>query len=450
MGVDGASSTRRSSRERVQTAKTGGLEQRRGKRDRDDIHAGEIDDTIVVTSSMPSTNIVKRTNISSQAKDQVVAAKVRALPTKAGESPSSTAANGTHLEKENLADMVRLLLRTMEDQRKEQTLQIEALQEAHTTQIRSLTETFTRQMQEIKAEIADMAEKIQNQVSGIQIPSASPSYATVARTPPDSQAGNVRNLSSMNTTSPSVTETLYCTVDTSRVEEGQKSQVQPGMIRKAIEEEIRTVDGRANWRCAAVIRDARNVDRIKVVCRDEIELQRVKEVAQKKLTTGARVLRDQLYPIKVDNAKRLAVLDRGGQVLPEAAEALGEENEVHIAKIAWLSKKDTGKAYGSMVIYVTKASEAARLLQGQYFHVAGESAYTRTFEHRQGPQQCYRCQELGHKAYSCTKVQVCARCAKQGHHHSGCHAEIPRCALCQGPHEAFSKVCRALYPPTHV
>lgn len=28
-----------------------------------------------------------------------------------------------------------------------------------------------------------------------------------------------------------------------------------------------------------------------------------------------------------------------------------------------------GKAYGSMVVYVTKGSEAMRLLQGQYFHV---------------------------------------------------------------------------------
>lgn len=35
-----------------------------------------------------------------------------------------------------------------------------------------------------------------------------------------------------------------------------------------------------------------------------------------------------------------------------------------------------------MVVYVTKGSEAARLLQEQFFHVAGESAYTRIYEHR--------------------------------------------------------------------
>ena len=79
------------------------------------------------------------------------------------------------------------------------------------------------------------------------------------------------------------------------------------------------------------------------------------------------MLRDQLYPVKVNNANRAAILDQRGKVLPGAAEVLGKENEVSIDKIAWLSRKDQGKAYGSMLIYVTKGSEAVRLLQGQTF-----------------------------------------------------------------------------------
>jgi hypothetical protein len=153
------------------------------------------------------------------------------------------------------------------------------------------------------------------------------------------------------------------------------------------------------------------------------------------------VLRDQLYPVKVDNVNRTTILDQNGKVLPGAAEVLGKENEVHIAKIGWLSRRDTGRAYGSMVVYVTKGSEAARLLQDQYFHVAGESAYTRVFEPRYGPQKCYRCQEIGHKAYSCTQSQVCARCAQVGHHHSECQAVIPKCVTCGGPHESLSGNC---------
>ena len=75
-------------------------------------------------------------------------------------------------------------------------------------------------------------------------------------------------------------------------------------------------------------------------------------------------MRDQLYLVKVDNANRIAVFNIDGNILLGVAEALGIENEVNIAKIAWLSRKDIGKAYGSMVVYVTKGSEAKRLLEG--------------------------------------------------------------------------------------
>ncbi|KAJ6437529.1 tyrosinase [Purpureocillium lavendulum] len=68
-----------------------------------------------------------------------------------------------------------------------------------------------------------------------------------------------------------------------------------------------------------------------------------------------------------------------------AAEALGAENGVSIAKMSWLSNKQSGKAYGSMVIYVTKGSDARRLLDGHYFDLAGESAITNVFEPRKGP-----------------------------------------------------------------
>ncbi|KAM4062570.1 reverse transcriptase (RNA-dependent DNA polymerase) [Hirsutella rhossiliensis] len=132
-----------------------------------------------------------------------------------------------------------------------------------------------------------------------------------------------------------VSDSLYCTVDTSR----------------AIESDMRKSQRQETWKCAAVVTDARNPDRIKILCRDQTELKQVKEAAQKTVTSGARVLRDQLYPVKVDNTKRTAVLDAEGNVLPGAAEALGAENYVTIAKITWLSNREKAKAYGSMVIY---------------------------------------------------------------------------------------------------
>ncbi|KJZ69644.1 hypothetical protein HIM_10960 [Hirsutella minnesotensis 3608] len=138
-------------------------------------------------------------------------------------------------------------------------------------------------------------------------------------------------------------------------------------------------------------------------------------------------MRDQLYPVRVDNANRTAVLDAEGNILPGAIDALSAENRVTIGKIFWLSKRESGKAYGSMVVYATKRSDAERLLDGYYFDLAGESATTHVFEPRTGPIQCFNCQEIGHKAYSCKKQRTCGKCADVGHHHRECTAIEPKC-----------------------
>lgn len=98
-----------------------------------------------------------------------------------------------------------------------------------------------------------------------------------------------------------------------------------GSIRQAIEAELRNKTGHEEWKCAAVVKDARDPHRIKVICRDENELQLVREAAEKTVPAGTRVMRDQLYPVKVDFANRMAVLDSEGNVLSDALEALGAE-----------------------------------------------------------------------------------------------------------------------------
>jgi len=290
---------------------------------------------------------------------------------------------------------------------------------------------------------------VEKQLSSVQHSSPNPSYADVARTPPGSRPSNLRTIS--NQTSPSTfTDTLYCTVDVSNVEEAERDNASASKIRRNIEKEMREGEEGNGWRCVAVTRDPRHAARIRVTCRDEGELARVKEAVEKTKVAGSRVLRDQWYPVKVDNACRTAVLDEHGELRTGAVEMLEKENEVSIAKISWLSRKDVPKAYGSMVVYVTKRADAARLLEGQYFVVDGESAFTRVFEPRRGPMQCFRCLNLGHKAFSCTKERVCSRCAQPGHRHSDCQAEQPKCAVCDGPHESPSRQCRLLYPATDV
>jgi hypothetical protein len=75
-------------------------------------------------------------------------------------------------------------------------------------------------------------------------------------------------------------------IDTSRVGDGDKNKAQPGVIRHAIKEELRKTEDQATWRCAAVIRGARNTERIKVVYKDEAALQPVKKAAQRTVVTG--------------------------------------------------------------------------------------------------------------------------------------------------------------------
>lgn len=244
-------------------------------------------------------------------------------------------------------------------------------------------------------------------------------------------------------------DALHCTIDTSRVAEADAEKTSPGMIRSIIEKEMRATNEQSTWRCRAVTRDVKNTSRVKITCRDENEQQMVKQVAETKVAAGVRVLRDELYPVKVDNVNRQAVLDEAGTIRSGAAESIGQENETTVAKVSWLSKRNTPKAYGSMVVYVTKASDANRLLRDGFFHVAGESGYTAVFERRPRPEQCFNCQELGHKAFQCQKTQKCARCSKSGHRHTECAETVVKCVPCGGPHESFSRNCRKLYPSQH-
>ncbi|KAJ6436250.1 reverse transcriptase [Purpureocillium lavendulum] len=275
---------------------------------------------------------------------------------------------------------------------------IQDLKEAAEEQ-RSLIRDLKVALEDTKQHMGLELKRLSDKLEAITArPSVTPprSFAEVAGSQRPSQPTTV---TPSKTAAAPLAGSLYCTIDTSRVEEANRDRVQVGEVRQAIEVEMRAKDGRAAWRCAAVVRDARAAERIKVICRDENELEQVKQAAQKAAVVGARVMRDQLYPVKVDNANRSRVLDAEGNVLPGAAEALGAENNVNIAKVSWLSNKESGKAYGSMVVYVTKESDARRLVDGHYFDLAGESATTNVFERRTGPVQCYNCQAIGHKLF---------------------------------------------------
>lgn len=206
------------------------------------------------------------------------------------------------------------------------------------------------------------------------------SYADVVRTPPTSYLNNVRTLSSFNTNSSTFSNILYYTIDTLRVENEAINQVSADAIRTMVENAVRAEQDNSAWRCQAVIKDSKKPYRIRIACRDEAEHNIVKQVVEAKLTQGAWILQDDLYPIRVDSVNRIAVLDEIGNVRTGAAKAFSKENDTQIVKIAWLSSRDTSKVYGSMVVYLSKGLDAHRFLREGFFYVGGESGYTKAFE----------------------------------------------------------------------
>ncbi|KAJ5799009.1 uncharacterized protein N7503_006514 [Penicillium pulvis] len=89
----------------------------------------------------------------------------------------------------------------------------------------------------ILREIQSLREEI-----SVPAPTSAPSYVDVARTPPTSYPSNIRTLSTLGTTPTTFTETLYCTIDTSKMTENENKKISAGSIRAAIEKEIRTMD----------------------------------------------------------------------------------------------------------------------------------------------------------------------------------------------------------------
>lgn len=67
--------------------------------------------------------------------------------------------------------------------------------------------------------------------------------------------------------------------------------------------------------------------------------------AEKTKTTDARVLPDHLYPIKVGNVNRTAILEENGRLLLGLIEMMETENEVKNASVSWLRTEHSGKAW---------------------------------------------------------------------------------------------------------
>jgi hypothetical protein len=146
-------------------------------------------------------------------KIRALSAKTREHQTTAGAIPNQwtfekvTSAGNTQMKA--LTDLVKSLVKTMEEQKHSHANQIQTL----LTQIK----TLKIQLTEVSTQVADLREEVRTQVASIQTSSPSRSCAEVARTPPNSTPSNVRTLTSVGTIPSTMTDTLYCTTETSRL-----------------------------------------------------------------------------------------------------------------------------------------------------------------------------------------------------------------------------------------
>ena len=73
---------------------------------------------------------------------------------------------------------------------------------------------------------------------------------------------------------------------------------------------------------------------MRILCRSEEELKNIKSAATITAAEGARVLQDQLYPVKVNNARADALLMPDGTLKVNAALEIAAENQTKLAKVA--------------------------------------------------------------------------------------------------------------------
>ena len=200
--AEGVSPTCQSGQERVQTPKA-------CERSMWQLRAGssEAEDIIEVIDSVPAAPLTRHIEVNGYLRDRIVATKVCALAAKT-ERPAAAVTTHSSQEKgtntsaqiKTLTDLVKSVVKAIEDQRQIHQNSIEALTKIHENQIETIAKTVTQQIDTLKEEMARMVEQIQTQLSGIQTSGPSPSYTEFARTLPNSWPSNLRTLTSIGTT----------------------------------------------------------------------------------------------------------------------------------------------------------------------------------------------------------------------------------------------------------
>lgn len=197
-------------------------------------------------------------------------------------------------------------------------------------------------------------------------------------------------------------------------------------------------------------------DRIDVVFADKDEANKAKQHTRwlTSSLTGARVKGEQWYPVKFDSVVKQCVLDQdvndGKTLNKDFAKDFKADNSCETAdctvmKATWLSKVDSKKKVGSMVVWLKNRVDAEYLLRTGTAMFGATDAFCSPFIVRDNSGPCYHCNRYGHKQASCTSSIRCAICSK-GHRRDECpNKDSPKCPACGDAHMVFDWACK-LHP----
>jgi hypothetical protein len=113
------------------------------------------------------------------------------------------------------------------------------------------------------------------------------------------------------------------------------------------------------------------------------------------------------------------------------------------AKVHWLSKIDSSKRTGSMVVWLKNKASADYLLNAGTAIFGATGAYCSRWERREDDLPCFNCNRYGHKQASCKTATKCALCSGGHSRHNCPRPTALKCPACSKEgHSVFDWQCQ--------
>lgn len=349
-------------------------------------------------------------------------------------SNSSSSTRFLHLVLEKLDDQataIQHLQQHAERREQEHQNQIALMQE----QIKALTGTIESTQANYNDELKKMVGEIQTAISGsqlatppVQSPSTGRSWASVVT--PSSAISPATQMARTALGLPSIKINLRtATMETKQL------LTDPTLTKTTINNELSKDQNTKQVQVEGVKSTPGNSLKVFVNSEEDARVLQQNQAWLEKLQ-GARLGQEPWYPIKIDDVRKIDVFENG-ELREDFKDMFQQENEAQAQRISWLSGP---KPYGSMIAYLSKASDASRLLHRKMVQIRGEVSFTSEYQYQQRPMRCRNCQKYGHKEARCKNQTVCGRCAGS-HKVIECTVAERKCGACGGGHEASYSGC---------